>query len=152
MASNKAAGLAVKAGYENVYVFRGGLPEWIGAGYPTVTLETLPKVDIPTISSQGLKTMLDSGEDFILLDIRIPVDAKKFWIDSPLRLVLSMNEIPQRYSEIPKGKKIIVIDKVGKRAALASRYLFAKGFKDLTKVSGGMNHWFKSGMPTELSK
>ena len=152
MASSKSAGLAVNAGYENVYVFRGGLPEWIGAGYPVVTLETLPKVDIPTISPKDLKGMLDAGDDFVLLDIRIPVDAKKFWIDTPLRLVLSMNEIPERYSEIPKGKKLVVIDKIGKRASLASRYLVARGFKDVIKVSGGMNHWFKSGMPTKFSK
>ena len=33
--SYKAAQLAVKAGYKNVYWFRGGFPEWSIAGLPT---------------------------------------------------------------------------------------------------------------------
>ncbi len=152
MASGKAAGLAANAGYQNVYVFRGGLPEWIMAGYPTVTLETLPKVDVPTLSPQDLQKMLDAGENFVLLDVRIPVDAAKFWIETPLRLQISFNELPQRYAEIPAGEKLVILDKIGKRAALASRYLTAKGFDDIVKVSGGMNQWIKSGMPTKISK
>lgn len=31
----KAAAAAVKAGYENVYFFRGGFAEWIKKGFPT---------------------------------------------------------------------------------------------------------------------
>lgn len=30
----KAAAVAIKAGYKNVYWFRGGLPEWMGKSYP----------------------------------------------------------------------------------------------------------------------
>jgi len=121
------------------------------AGYPTVTLETLPKVDIPSLSVLDLKKKLDSGEDFILLDVRIPVDAAKYGLETPLLLYISLNDLPARYTEIPAGKTLVILDKIGKRAAIASRYLSAKGFKDIFKVSGGMNQWVKSGLPTKIN-
>jgi rhodanese-related sulfurtransferase len=33
--SYKASKMAVKAGYKNIYWFRGGMPEWKAKGYPT---------------------------------------------------------------------------------------------------------------------
>jgi rhodanese-related sulfurtransferase len=150
VASGKAAGLAAKAGYEKVYVFRGGLPEWIMAGYPTKSIEKLPDVKIPSITVQDLKGILDAKEDLVLLDIRIPDDEKKLWIDCEKRRAVSFNELPEKYSEIPKGKKLVILDKIGKRAAVASRYLAAKGFDNIVKVSGGMNQWAKSGLPIKI--
>ena len=152
MASVKAAGLAVKEGYQNVYVFRGGLPEWIMAGYPTVSLENLPRVDVPTMSVHDLKQKLDAGEDFVLLDVRIPVDAAKYRLETPLLLHISLNDLPKRYSEIPTGKSVVIFDKIGTRSSLASRYLSSKGFEDLVKVSGGMNQWIRAGYPTKVGK
>ena len=152
MASGKAAGLAAKVGYEKVFVFRGGLPEWIMAGYPTISTEKLPDVKVPSITVQELKNMLDNNEDLLVLDIRIPDDEKKLWIDSPKRQAISFNELPDRYTEIPEGEKLVVLDKIGKRATVASRYLAAKGFGNIVKVSGGMNEWAKSGLPIDIGK
>ena len=117
-----------------------------------MTIETLPKVDIPTIAPQDLKGMLDADEDFVLLDIRLNIDVDRYWIESPRRLQISLNELTERFAEIPKGKKLVVIDKNGKRSGLAARYLTAKGFEQVIIVSGGMNQWIKSGLPTRLAE
>lgn len=144
--------MAVKEGYQNAYVFRGGLPEWIMAGYPTVTHETLPKVDIANMTVQELKQKIDAKEDFVLLDVRIPVDAAQYKLEASQLQFIPMNDLPKRYTEIPAGKPLVVIDKIGKRATMASRYLSAKGFDEIYKVGGGMNQWIKSGLPTKISK
>jgi len=133
-------------------VFRGGLPEWIKAGYPTVTVEKLPKVNAPVVTPQQLKTMLDSNEDFVLLDIRLAVDEARYWIEDSRRLNISLNKLPADYVQIPKGKKLVLIDKIGKRAGVAARFLAAKGFDNITVTSGGMNDWIKSGLPTKINK
>ena len=122
------------------------------AGYPTTSTEKLPDVKIPAITVQDLKGMLDANEDFVLLDIRIPDDEKKLWIDSAKRQAVSFNELSDRYTEIPKDKKLVVLDKIGKRATVASRFLSAKGFDNIIKVSGGMNQWAKSGLPIVIAK
>ena len=68
MASPDAASWAVEHGYTNVSVFRGGLPEWVQAGYETVSLEKLPKFDTPTMTISELEKLLASRQQFVLLD------------------------------------------------------------------------------------
>ncbi len=117
-----------------------------------MTLETLPKVDIPVISEQELSGLLAAGEDIILLDIRLGIDARRYWIDAPRRLHFTLDELTERYAEIPRGQKLAVIDTNGKRAGLAARYLTARGFDRIVTLGGGMNQWMKAGMPTKMAQ
>lgn len=133
-------------------MFRDGLPGWIAAGYPTTTIEKLPKFEAPNISPAELKSKLDAKGDFVLLDIRVPTQAKKLWISSRNVLKIHMNELPSRFREIPAGKQVIIMDLNGKRAPIAARFLSSKGFKDLAKLSGGIQQWVKDGLPTEYGK
>jgi rhodanese-related sulfurtransferase len=151
-AAPEAAGQAAELGYNNVFVFRDGLPGWIAAGYPTVSVEKLPKFEAPTLSTAELNTKLDAKEDLVLLDIRIPNEAKKFWIKNTNRMWIPLSDLPTRYKEIPPGKKVVVIDLNGKRSPIALRYLNGKGYQDLAKISGGMHQWVKDGFPTEYGK
>lgn len=94
--------------------------------------------------------MLDNDEDFVLLDLRLDVDVDRYWIDSPKRQQISLNRLTEFYQQIPKDKKLLIIDKNGKRAGLGARYLSARGYEDITVVSGGMNEWIKSGLLTKI--
>ena len=115
-----------------------------------MTVEELPKVELSRISVNDLKAMLDGDKDFVLLDLRLDVDVARYWIETPKRQQISLNSLTELYAQIPKGKKLVVIDKNGKRAGLAGRYLTAKGYDDITVVSGGMNEWIKAGLPTKI--
>lgn len=150
-ASWRAAEKAVKLGYENVYAFRAGLPAWIEAGYPTTTIEKLPKVKLAKISTDKLLSKMTSGDDFVLLDVCLKRDAQKFWIDSPRRIHIPFDELETRLSEIPKDKEVVVICLKGKRSPTAIRYLTAKGFKNLIQVDGGMQQWVLEGKPIKTS-
>ena len=70
--SKKAALLADKMGYANVYVFSQGMPVWEEVGYPIVkgsNYET--KIETTKISPQDLDGLMQSGEDnFIIVDVR----------------------------------------------------------------------------------
>ena len=152
MASPDAASWAVDHGYTNVSVFRGGLPEWVQAGYPTVSVEKLPKVEVPAISTAELEKLLASGQAFVLLDLRPAMEAAKVWIESSNRLVLPFEEIDTRVAEIPKGKKIVIVDVNGKRAPVAARYLSLKGYENLSRLDGGMNAWVSDGKAFKKGK
>ncbi len=96
--------------------------------------------------------MLDRGEDIVLLDVRNPIDADKLWIDSKKRVHIDLDELGDRIAEIPKGKKLVVIDVNGKRSAIATSYLHGKGFQNLERVGGGMHVWVMDGQPTVIAR
>jgi rhodanese-related sulfurtransferase len=139
-------------GYTNVYGFRDGLPGWIQAGYPTVTIEKLPKLKVPSIISAELKQMMDDKSGFVMVDVRKGINADKFWIAYNDKYVTSLDDLENLVNEISTDKQIIIVDLVGKRSATAGRYLIMKGFADVSRLSGGIEKWMKDGQPTEYSK
>ena len=119
MASTNAASLAVKQGYKKVYAFRDGLPGWITAGYETVTVEKLPKTKVDNISTADLKKIVDNKEDVILLDLRFDSLVGNSAIDSKHYLNIPLDMLADRYHEINKRKKVLVIGETGKLASIA---------------------------------
>lgn len=147
MASANAAGRAIELGYKNVNVFRDGLPAWVAAGYPVHSIEKLPKVEVPSITTKDLKTIMDKREDFVLLDIRFKSLLKKYKLNAEHLINVPLDMLSDRHTEIPRGKKIIVIDEVGKRVKIAGRYLVSKGYNDVSIVEGGIQKWIVDGHP-----
>ncbi len=145
MASPDAAGLAVKLGHKNVYVFSDGLPAWVRAGRPTGTIEKLPKADIKSIPASELKTMVDKGKDFVLLDIRFGRLARKYKINYRGRKNIPLDMLIERHRELDPGKKIVIIGETGNRSGIAARYLKTKGFDNIVHVKGGMQAWVGEG-------
>ncbi|SDM44266.1 Rhodanese-related sulfurtransferase [Geoalkalibacter ferrihydriticus] len=99
--------------------------------------------------SAEVKSALDSGEDLVLLDIRIQQEIDKYYIDHPKRMVVPFNSLLERVGEIPQGKKIIIVDVNGQRGPTAGRFLTARGFSDVAFLNGGMQRWVVEGMPTK---
>lgn len=148
--SKKTADLAISIGYKNVFVYSEGLPEWIKRGYPAEILSVYPKPEISVVSGAELKSMLDRKDDFILLDLRDEDDRKVGYIKGSVHL--EMEELSDRYEELPKDKKIVLQCLFGKQGYMAARFLVSKGFKpqNLVKLDGGfVDGWLKAGYPVE---
>jgi rhodanese-related sulfurtransferase len=139
-------------GYTNVYGFRDGLPGWIKAGYTTVSIEKLPKVDVLAISASELKQMIDESSGFLMVDVRKGINDDKFWIDYGDKVVTSLDGLGDVMKDVPEDKKIVIVDLVGKRSNTAGRFLKMKGFSDVSKLDGGIQKWMKDGLPTEYAK
>jgi rhodanese-related sulfurtransferase len=148
VASWRAAEKAVSLGYNNVYAFREGLPRWIAAGYPTVTIEKLPDVAIKKISTTELASKL-ANEPVILVDINLTADAHKFYIDHAKRIHIPLDTLHLQASALDPDKQIIVMCLKGQRAPTAARYLTGKGFKDVVVVEGGIQQWILEGRPVK---
>lgn len=136
--------MAAELGYKNVYCFRGGLPEWIKAGYEVERKEKLPKVRVPTIGVAELEKLLGS-DSAVLLDVRPAKESAKYRIEAANCVTIPFGEIDARLDRVPSGKKLILIDVNGKRTNIASRYLHLKGHTDLARLEGGINNWIKAG-------
>lgn len=148
VASWRAAVKAVELGYRNVYAFREGLPGWIAAGFPTVTTDKLPDVEVKKISTSELAAKL-AKEPIILVDINLEADTRNFHIDHAKRVQVSMDELHLRGSNLDKNRQIVVICLKGNRAPTVVRYLTGKGFENVVAVDGGMQQWVLEGRPVK---
>ena len=148
VASWRAAEKAVELGYQNVYAFREGLPGWQKAGYPLVSVNPLPDVEVRQISTMELADMLDN-EDVILVDINLREDAQKFHIDHAKRVHIPLDELNVSLPQLPREKKIVVICLKGRRAPTAVKYLIGQGFEDVVMVEGGIQQWVLEGRPVK---
>jgi rhodanese-related sulfurtransferase len=94
--------------------------------------------------------MLDRKDDFALVDIRDDDDRKAGWIKGSINI--DMDDLDDRYGELPKDKKIVIQCLFGKQGYMAARFLVSKGYKpgNLMKLDGGfVDGWLKAGYPVE---
>ena len=108
----------------------------------------VPVVDgIPQISVQELKKKLDAKEDFFLLDVREPHEAKIVNIGAPL---IPLGELAKRLDELApqKDREIVVHCKSGGRSQKAAQLLKNAGFTHVENLAGGILAWADKIDPT----
>ncbi len=88
---------------------------------------------------QELKRKIDANEDFYLLDVREPNEFKIGRI--PGSTLIPLGEVPQRVSEIPRDKEIVVHCKMGGRSAKAAAFLRQQGYRNVKNLKGGILDW-----------
>jgi adenylyltransferase/sulfurtransferase len=86
-----------------------------------------------------LKRKIDAKEDFFLLDVREPNEYQIGKI--PGSTLIPLGEVPQRVSEIPRDKEIVVHCKMGGRSAKAAAYLRQQGYRNVKNLKGGILDW-----------
>jgi NADPH-dependent 2,4-dienoyl-CoA reductase/sulfur reductase-like enzyme/rhodanese-related sulfurtransferase len=88
------------------------------------------------VSPLELKAKLDNKEDFILLDIRAKEEYKNGSFKDPRVKNIPVDELRDRYNELPKDKEIITFCVVGVRAYIAERVLRGLGFDNVKFLDG----------------
>ena len=105
---------------------------------PEVTVNTASSNETET-DVRELKRKIDAKEDFFLLDVREP---NEFQIGRiPGSTLIPLGEVPQRVSEIPRDKEIVVHCKMGGRSAKAAAFLRQQGYKTVKNLKGGILDW-----------
>ncbi len=105
----------------------------------------------PALSSSDLepkqvKTMIDSGEDFILVDVREPHEQQIASISKAI--LIPLGQLPNRLSELPKDAKIVCSCKSGMRSAKAVELLKLNGYTRVQNMKGGILAWSDQVDPT----
>lgn len=104
-----------------------------------------PRVpDVASISVQQARENAEAG-DAIILDVRESDELATKAIEGAEHLPLS--EMRDRYTELPKGKPLMVICESGVRSAFVTEMLQNSGFEDAVNISGGMQAWAAAGLP-----
>ena len=85
------------------------------------------------------------GEGAFILDVREPSEWVEFHI--PGSTLIPLGELPNRLSEIPAGKQIVVVCRSGNRSATGRDILLQAGFVEVTSMAGGVTSWQSQGLP-----
>ena len=112
------------------------------------------KKEVGEMTPKKLKTLLDDGEEIIVLDVRerqqraegsIPFD--DFSKDN--FLAITRGNLEWEIAKKVKDKNAIIVTycRRGGRGALASQILRKMGYKNATTLKGGLKGWAKAGYP-----
>ena len=126
------------------------LPALAPAATPTANIENLPAdVDVATVAA------LRGRSDVVVLDVREPSEYAEGHIPGvkliPVNDVSSPTgkEVPNRLSEIPRDKIVIVTCRTGNRSTKVAQYLREQGYTNIHNMLGGIEAWQQAGYPVE---
>lgn len=95
------------------------------------------------ITVHALADLLHSKQEVFLLDVRNLDEYKIFNLGGTL---IPLAELPQRVSEIPRNKPIVVLCHSGYRSQVAVEFLQSMGINDVRNLIGGVVAWQQAGL------
>lgn len=101
---------------------------------------------LPTVISVSQAHQAYQDGAFVL-DVRTQEEWDAFHI--PETTLIPLDQLPDRYEELPKNEQIVVICRSGNRSQVGRDILLEAGFKQVTSVDGGVNAWAAAGYPVE---
>jgi hydroxyacylglutathione hydrolase len=134
----RAVRYLIRAGYDRIIGYlRDGTEGWYNAGFPTENL--------PLLSVHQLKSMLDQGEELVVLDTR----GQDEWDSGHIKdaIHIYVGHLEQRLAEVPRDKPVAVICNVGHRAGLGASILLRAGYPKVYNVLGSVKAWVAAGFP-----
>lgn len=93
------------------------------------------------VNVQDVKKMMDSGQKFLLLDVRQPQEYEHVNIEGSK--LIPLKELGQRIGELSgyEDQPIVVHCHHGGRSMQATLFLRNQGFNDVKNMAGGMDAW-----------
>jgi hydroxyacylglutathione hydrolase len=135
---DRAVRYLIRAGYDRIAGYlHGGIESWYNAG--------LPLENLPLLSARQLKSMLDHGQQLLLLDTR----GQDEWESGHLKgaLHIYVGHLEQKLAEIPRDKPVIVYCRTGHRAGLGASILLRAGYPVVYNFAGSVRAWTAAGFP-----
>lgn len=101
----------------------------------TATVVEQKVAPITTIDWAKALEMQKAGA--LLIDVRTPAEVAK-GMASESAVNIPLQEIPQRLSEFPKDKDLLIYCRSGKRSMAASKFLVENGYTRVFNIDGGI--------------
>lgn len=129
-----------RVGVENVVGWlEAGVPGWADQGQPVTT--------VPQISVADLRALIESGQEIQLVDVRRPAEYASGHV--PGAVSRPLDGLAQSVSDLDPSKRTYVICEGGYRSSIGTSLLEARGFGDVTNVTGGTGAWRKASFELE---
>jgi len=112
-----------------------GMVAWALAGLKTRSIKLL--------SAEDLHDMIAGDFDFVLLDVRAPLEYEDNHIKGAINIPVA--DLRTRYNELNRDKTTVLICSSGNRSSLGASILEQHGFKDVYNIAGGMTGYSAAG-------
>ncbi|MBN2028384.1 MAG: MBL fold metallo-hydrolase [Actinobacteria bacterium] len=130
----------VRLGYEDMPAFlAGGMFKWEVSGRPFASMKA--------VHAAELVNMLETEEDFVLLDVRSAEEYEGGHL--PTAVNIHMGELPRRSGEVPRDRKVVTFCGSGERATIAASLLEMNGHERVESCFGSMAACSNLGCPIE---
>jgi len=117
----------------------GGMASWAMAGFKTGRIEL--------ISAEDLHGMITGADDFVLVDVRAPLEYEENHIEGAINIPVA--DLRTRHTELNREKKTVLMCSSGNRSSLGASILKQHGFADVSNVAGGMSGYSAAGYVRE---
>ena len=97
-------------------------------------------MQVQEISVAELAERLDASA--VVVDVRQPDEYLSGHV--PGAVLIPLNDVPDRYGELPTDREVLVVCRSGGRSYVASEFLVANGVRAVN-VAGGTLAWIESG-------
>ena len=97
----------------------------------------------PEITVDQAAQRRDQGA--FILDVREPSEWTSFHI--PGATLIPLGDLPNRLTEVPKDREVVVVCRTGNRSAQGRDILLNAGFTKVTSMAGGVTQWQTQGLP-----
>ncbi len=125
-------------------IFRDGIPAWIDAGYVINASAPKKNREVQLIEPAELHATLDQ---YLVVDIRPASAYKEGYI--PGSRAMPMAYLSMLSVELPKDRRIVIVDNGGHQLKKASQWMTDNDFEDVTILKGGMTAYIKAGFELE---
>lgn len=98
--------------------------------------------DVAAVSATEASELIDAGA--FLLDVREPDEWEAG--RAPGAHHIPLGELGTRHTEIPQGRQVVAVCRMGGRSAAATDALNNAGY-DVVNLDGGMQAWAAAGLP-----
>lgn len=100
-----------------------------------------------TVSAAEAAELIRTREDLQVIDVRTPQERKQFRIaDSQL---VPVGDVIRGVFKSDPEQPLILICAVGGRSYVASKVMFARGYREIYNLDGGIESWRRAGLPLE---
>ncbi|MFN2134891.1 MAG: rhodanese-like domain-containing protein [Candidatus Promineifilaceae bacterium] len=100
------------------------------------------------VNAQELNDLLQSDQEFLLVDVRSPMEYEHDGHITGARL-MPLQMLLQRAAELPQDKEIVFVCRSGNRSMVACEQMKRLGFSNVKNFDGGMIAWNMAGLPLE---
>lgn len=118
-----------------------------GGGSDTAVSE---EIDVTTLGDNiDVQTVaaIKDRDDVIVIDVREQWEYDEGHIPNVTHI--PMDDIPNRLSEIPTDKEVVVTCRSGNRSGQVADFLRQQGYTNIHNMSGGILDWQAAGLPVE---
>ena len=119
----------------------------INASAETDVKEPAAEKIFRSIKGKEAQSLMETKDDLLVIDVRTPQERKQVRLAGSQ--LVPIGDVMRGRLKVPKEQPLLVICAVGGRSYIVSKTLIAMGHREIYNLDGGIEAWWRAGLPVE---